>query len=180
MKKNIIKKEEIIKETQKLLSENLIVGVVTFTNVTSIELKEIRQDLKKKNIIIKVAKNTLVKKAFNDTDNKILIDKLVGQKLLVFGSDIRNLIQSLQIINKNNNNFKFNYFCLYGRVYSEQNYYELSNLGTKEDLIIKFIFICKSPIIKFINSLKYPCMQIILLFKIIESNIKGETNVYKK
>ncbi|HFL8819554.1 MAG TPA: 50S ribosomal protein L10 [Candidatus Azoamicus sp. OHIO2] len=179
MKTNIIRKEHIVREIQQLAADNLLIALVNFTNVTSLELKEIRQELKNKNIFLKVIKNTLTKKALQNIGNEKLIKYLYCQKLLIFSNDIKLLVTILYQMNKINNNFKLSALYLYDRIYFYDNYYELSTIGTKEAMLIKFLVVLKTPIIKFINNIKYPYVKLITLLKILEINIKGVKNVYK-
>ena len=153
MKKNIILKEKIVLDLQNLLTNFTVTGVINFSKVTSNELKEIRQHLNKKNIHVKSIKNTLVKKALRNVRNDKLIDQVSGQKLLIFGNEVKVFITSMRNINKINNNFKVSSIYLYNRIYYENNYFELNNIGTKNDQIINFIFMLKSPIVKFIKTL---------------------------
>lgn len=175
MKKNIIRKEKIINETKDLMHAKLLIAFVNFAKVTSLEFKEIRQTLKKNNICLKVVKNTLVKRLLNSTNDDKLISYVSGQKILIFSDDIKLLVKSLYNISKIYNNFQVSCLYLYGRLYFGYNYYELCNVGTTEDILIKLIFELKTPIIKFINSIKYPYMQLLLVLKILHANIKGET-----
>lgn len=179
MTKNIIRKEKIIHEIQHLLHVKLITAVVNFSKVTSFDLKVIRQELKRQDICLKVVKNTLVKKALTNINNNELINYISGQKLLVFSNELKSLVQVLQHISKLHNNFKVSCLYLYGRIYFDD-YYELGDIGTIEDVLIKLIFVLKTPIIKFINSIKYPYMQLPLVLKTLQINIKETQNVYEK
>ncbi len=69
MKKNIIKKKYIVENIKKIFFEKPIIGIVNFSNITSLELKEIRKTLRENNIYIRVFKNTLMIKAFLNTVN---------------------------------------------------------------------------------------------------------------
>ncbi len=173
MKKNIEKKETIINDTQKLISKTNLVAVVNYSGIMSIDLKEIRKNLKEKKVYIKVIKNTLIKIALKNLNNNKLIEKISGQKLFLFSNEIKFLVKFLQKINEVNTKLNFTYLSLYGKVYSKDNYYELNGIGTKEELITKFLFILKTPVIIFINNLKYNYIKLILFLKIIEK-MRGE------
>lgn len=180
MKKNIILKEKIVTDLQNLLNDFTVTGLINFSKITSIELKEIRQELTKSNIHVKSVKNTLIKKALKNIGNDTLIPQVSGQKLLIFGNEIKIFVTSMKSISKINNNFKINSIYLYNRIYYENNYFELSAIGNKNDQITNFLFVIKSPIIKFIKTLKYSYIKLLLVLKILELNIKGEKNVNQK
>lgn len=173
MKKNILVKKNVVSNLEKSINDNIIFAFIDFSNLKSLELKEIRQNLRNNSILAVVIKNTLVKKVLLNFKYDILKFKLIGQNLLVFANNISQLINILNKINKKNINFKINSVFLYNRVYNSSNYLELKNIGDEKAGLIKFIFFLKMPMLKFLKSLKYSYIKLILLLKIIEKNKRG-------
>ncbi len=174
MKTNINLKKNLVKELEILLKTSILTGVVKISKVKSLDLKEIRKELRSKNIYVKLIKNTLIKKALNINENKELMTRISGQKILLFGNDVSLFVNTIQNINKKNNDFSVDAIYLYNRIYFDNNYLYLNNIGTKNDQIVKFVFILKFPIIKFLKTLKYLYIKLIIVFKLIELKIKGD------
>lgn len=170
MKKNIVIKNSIIEEVKNLISNHEIIAIIDFNELKSIELKEIRKLLTINKIFIKVVKNTLMKKALLSFDKDKLSTNINGQKLFLFCNDLLVLINSIEIIKKKNFKFSVKYIYLYNRIYNEDNISELSMVSNKENTLIKLLFTLKSPIIKFLESIKYPYIKLNFLLKIILKN----------
>lgn len=170
MKKNILIKNIVIQKVEDLISSYEIIAIIDFSGLTSLELKEIRKLFTVNKIFIKVVKNTLVKKALLNLNKNFLIKNINGQKLFLFCNDLPILMDSLNIIKNKNFNFKIKYIYLYNRLYNENNFNELNNISNKENILTKLTFTLKSPIIKFLESIKYPYIRLNFLLKTILKN----------
>ena len=81
------RKVKLIKEFQELLQKYKKYLVFSFENIPANLMQEIRREMRKRNSVVKVIKNTLAKKAtemLNRNDLKALLDKIEGQIAWIF------------------------------------------------------------------------------------------------
>jgi len=79
-----VKKQEILEELIKLLKSNEIVAIASLKGLRARQLQEIRKILRNNNIHLKIAKNTLFKKAIekcsNDLENIEALEKYLSEQ----------------------------------------------------------------------------------------------------
>jgi len=178
MKKNIENKSKIIQDIKILTENSILTMIVDYSKIKSLEIKYIRRALSEKNITAKVYKNTLAKKAIENTSNDILTKNFSGQMLTIFSkTDIISPIKILNNFRKQYTNLKIKVICIDGKLFFEKNIKELINLPTKKDAIIILNIYIKLPILNIMRNLKYPYLKLLTLINLISENKKGEHNV---
>lgn len=166
MKKLNEKKQRIFNEINNLISNSISTTIINYSNITSLELKYLRQTFFKKNITAKVLKNNLVKKALINTENDKLIPYLSGQILIIFSNnDVSDPIKIIKNFSLKNNNFKIKATCIYGKVFTNDGIQKIINLKSKEDEIYNII-----------QQLKMPIVKLILILKTLTTLKKGDQN----
>ncbi len=80
-------KQEVINQISERLKTNPSVFVVEYKGLTVKELENVRKELKQTNSELKIVKNTLLKKAAEDTDAALLNDLFVGSTAVAFCDD---------------------------------------------------------------------------------------------
>ncbi|MDD2391746.1 MAG: 50S ribosomal protein L10 [Bacilli bacterium] len=84
---NIIeKKQEIVNEIKEKISDASSILLFEYRGLSVIEMMELRRKLKESDTDLKVYKNTLANRAFND-NNYDMKDELKGPKAIAFGTD---------------------------------------------------------------------------------------------
>ncbi len=82
------KKREIVAELVELLNKTNGFYFIDFKGMSVKRLHEVRNEMKKKNVGLRVAKNTLIKHAFNQAENVSMpVEDFTGPTALVLGYD---------------------------------------------------------------------------------------------
>lgn len=84
--KIIEKKQEIVNEIKEKISDASSILLFEYRGLSVIEMMELRRKLKESDTDLKVYKNTLANRAFND-NNYDMKDELKGPKAIAFGTD---------------------------------------------------------------------------------------------
>jgi len=173
MKTNLKKKINIVNDVSQLAENSISTTIIDYSKLTSLEIKYIRKSLFEKNIKVKVLKNTLAKKIFQNTNNHVLTDYLIGQTMIVFSEDdISNPMKILSELKKEYTNIKIKSICVYNQLFFEKNMTNLINLPNKTQALSKFVICIKFPLKKIVNNLNYPCVRLLNVLKLI-NNSKG-------
>ena len=80
-------KQEVINQISERFKSNPSVFVLEYKGLTVKELENVRKELKQTNSELKIVKNTLLKKAAEDTDASQLNDLFVGSTAVAFCED---------------------------------------------------------------------------------------------
>ena len=94
--KNLNAKKDVVKEITEKINNSASVIVFTYQGLTVADMSNLRNDLRKSNSEVKVYKNTLAKRAFEDlkVDNAEFWE---GPNAILFGSD---LLEPIKILAK--------------------------------------------------------------------------------
>lgn len=84
--KIIEKKQEIVNEIKEKISDASSILLFEYRGLSVIEMMELRRKLKESDTDLKVYKNTLAHRAFND-NNYDMKDEFKGPKAIAFGTD---------------------------------------------------------------------------------------------
>ena len=156
-------KQEIINNINEKFKSNPSIFVLEYKGLTVKELEHIRKDLRNVSSEIKIVKNTLLKKASEDTEAQLLNDLFVGSTAIAFCTDdssaaAKVFVKSTKVYEQ----FAIKGGLLEGKVVDVSEIEQLSKLPSRIELIAKFAGLLNSPISGFLYSLQ--SMQSKLLF----------------
>ncbi|MGK2896847.1 MAG: 50S ribosomal protein L10 [Candidatus Makana argininalis] len=152
-KKNLVK--GIIEKSKKAIS----VVIAQYDGVKSNKINELRKLCIKKNIYIKVVKNTLMKRIIKKTTFKCLKNIFVGQNIIAFSNENPgDAARLFKTFSKENNSFKIKHAAFEGKKIASSQINILSDIPTYLESISMLIFIIKeSCILKLMKLLKTLC-----------------------
>ena len=103
--KNLNAKKETVKEISQKIKDSASVIVFTYQGMTVSDISELRNELKKSGSEVKIYKNTLAKRAFEDLkiDNAEFWE---GPNAILFGTDLLEPIKIISKFAKGNDNVK--------------------------------------------------------------------------
>lgn len=164
------KKQKSLDDLKENISKQKSVIFVDFSKVNSKDLFDLRDKLKEAGCALKVAKKTLTRVAFGQSNisfwNKIK-NSIPGQLALVFG--IEDELSPARISNKfskTNKNFKILGGIFENRFIEKEKVLVLANLPSREELLGKMVGSIASPLSGFVA--------------VLQGNIKGLTVVLSK
>ncbi|MFI4819153.1 MAG: 50S ribosomal protein L10 [Enterobacterales bacterium] len=152
-KKNIVK--EIIEKSKKAIS----IVIAQYSGVTSNQMNELRKLCIKKNVYIKVIKNTLMKKIIRKTTFKCLENIFLGQNIIALSNDNPgDAARLFKKFSKKNSFLKIRNASFEGKKIELSQISFLSDMPTYLESISMLIFIIKELcILKLIRILKSLC-----------------------
>ncbi len=145
---NIKKKSEVISEVKEMLQSSSAVFLTDYTGINVADINELRNSFRNEGVKYKVYKNTLFKRAIDETGKyEKLADHLIGMTGYAFASD--NPVVPAKIIKKY---FDANNKLLLKACYIEDQYYpgekldEIASLPTKKELLASIVGSIGAPI----------------------------------
>ncbi len=142
------KKSEVVSEVKEILQNSSAVFLTDYTGINVSDINEIRNSFRNEGVKYKVYKNTLFKRAIDESGKyEKLAEHLVGMTGYAFASD--NPVVPAKIIKKY---FDANNKLVLKACYIEDQYYpgdkltEIASLPTKKELIASIIGSVNAPV----------------------------------
>lgn len=153
---NRTEKEQFISNLTSGVGGAQAIAIMSFNKLTVEQMTQFRLDLRKKNVRVKVLKNTLARRVFAETPYKGVTDHLEGPTLLAY-SDKDPVLASKAImewVGKENFDIKIKTGAALGQMMSSDQLKALSKLPGKNELFVSFLWALKSHPTKFLYALQ--------------------------
>ena len=139
-------KEGIVTEIQRSIHDAQAVILTTFSGLSVEKMTALRNALRQIGCEYRVVKNTLIKKASQETGLEQLGKYFVGSSAVVFArEDPIGACRALREFRKENTQVEVKGGMLEGRVLSASDIDTLANLPGKEVLLVKLLFLLRAP-----------------------------------
>ena len=148
-------KQEVINQINEKFKSNPSVFVLEFKGLTVKELENVRKDLRQTNSELKIVKNTLLKKAAEDTDAGQLSNLFVGSTAIAFCNE--DSAATAKVFVKSAKEYgllNIKGGLLEGKVVSVDEIEKISKLPSRVELIAQFMGLLNSPISNLLYSLQ--------------------------
>lgn len=156
MAKTKEQKQEILNDLKEKIEKQKSVVFMDFTKVNVKGLTELRKKMKESDCEFKVAKKTLIQKAFEGSSTKVgdSVREMQGEIALGFGySDEVSVFKVSGDFSKTNENFKVLGGLIGDDVFGDDKAKVLSELPTKQELLARMVGSIGAPISGFVNAL---------------------------
>ena len=168
-------KQQIINSLNDRFKSNPSIFVLEYKGLTVKELEKIRKELKSVSSEIKIVKNTLLRKASEDTEADQISDLFVGSTAIAFCTDESSAVAKVFVKSaKDYEQFSIKGGLLEGKKVDVTDIEQISKLPTRIELIAQFAGLLNSPMSGFLYSLQN--MQSKLLHALYALKEKKEKN----
>ena len=153
---NRTEKQGFVVELSKGVQEAQAIALMSFSKLTVEQMTSFRLALRKKDVFVKVVKNTLAKRVFNDTPYKEVCGQFVGPTLLAYskGDAVLTAKAIMEWASKENFNLKIKSGVALNKVISDKEMMALSKLPGRNELLVSFLWALKSQPTKFLYALQ--------------------------
>ncbi len=155
-------KKAIVAEVSEVAAKAHSAVVAEYRGLTVPEMTELRKKARESQVYLRVVKNTLARRALENTDYAGMNDKLVGPLLYAFsleepGSAARVIKDFL----KEHEHLKPKLVAVGGTVYGPEELERLASLPTKEQAISMLMAVMKAPVEKLVRTLAEPHAKLV-------------------
>jgi large subunit ribosomal protein L10 len=156
-------KEALVADLHEKLQEAKAAILTDFTGLNVDQITQLRRTLKKSAVDYKVVKNTLLRRASQDTDIEILTEHVVGPIAIALAyEDPVAPAKILLEFSKAQPALEIKAGMVTGTVMSPQDIKTLASLPSKEVLVAKFASLLKAIPTRFVQVLNTPLQRLIL------------------
>jgi large subunit ribosomal protein L10 len=159
---SIEQKKAVVAEVAEVAKTALAVVAAEYRGLTVDNLTELRVKARESGVYLKVAKNTLVRRAVEGTEFECMQDSLTGPLLLAFSmEDPGAAARLVKDYMKSNDKLITKLVAVGGEVYGASELERLSSLPTYDQAIAMLMGVMKAPVEKFVRTLVAPHTKLV-------------------
>ena len=156
------KKKQVVEQAAEASNRATLVIAVEYHGLTSNEMNDLRSKARQDNVSVHIVKNTLAKRALQDTPYACLTDGLSGPMALIFSNDEASAAARLvKDFGKEHENLKVKLVALAGELREVSEVNRLASLPSREQAIALLLAVMKEPIAKLARVLIAPHSQLV-------------------
>jgi large subunit ribosomal protein L10 len=154
---NFEQKKAVVAEMADAANKALAAVAAEYRGLTVEEMTDLRVKAREDGVFLKVAKNTLVRRAVEGTDYECMQDSLTGPLLFAFSMDDPGAAARLvKDYSKDHQKLIAKLVAVGGELYDASELERLSSLPTYDQAIAMLMGVMKAPIEKFVRTLAEP------------------------
>lgn len=155
-------KKAVVEEVAEVASTAISAVVADYRGLTVTQMTELRAQARKAGVYLRVVRNTLTKRALQDTEFNCLNDSLVGPLCLALSheapSDAARLFKDFA---KENNELEVKALAVGGNLYGPEQLDAVASLPTRDEALAKLLYVMKAPVEKFVRTLAEPHAKLV-------------------
>ncbi|NND45917.1 MAG: 50S ribosomal protein L10 [Xanthomonadales bacterium] len=162
---NIEQKKAVVAEVAEAAGSALSAVAAEYRGLTVEEMTELRVKAREERVYLKVAKNTLVRRAVEGTEFECIQDAMTGPILLAFSmEDPGAAARLVKDYAKSHDKLVAKLVAVGGQVYDVSELDRLAKLPTYDQAIAILMGVMKAPVEKFVRTLAEPHTKLVRTF----------------
>ncbi len=155
-------KQAVVAEVAEVAANAFSAVAAEYRGLTVGEMTELRQKARESGVYLRVVKNTLVRKAVENTEFACIQDALVGPLVMAFSmEDPGAAARLIKTFSKDHKKLETKFVSVSGQLLEASELERLSKLPTKDQAISMLMSVMKAPVEKFVRTLAEPHAQLV-------------------
>ena len=158
---NLQEKKEVVAELANVAQSAYSLVAAEYAGMTVSQLTDLRRKARSTGVFLKVAKNTLVRRAVEGTDYACIKDALSGPMLYAFSQEDPGAAGRLiKDFAKANEQLKPKLVAIGGQMYGAQHVERLASLPTREQALTMLVRVMVAPVERLVRTLAEPAAMV--------------------
>lgn len=158
---NLTQKQEVVAELSEVAGKAHSLVAADYAGLTVAQLTDMRKKARELGVFLKVAKNTLVSRAVENTDYAIVKDELTGPLLYAFSQEDPGAAGRLiKEFAKANDKLKPRLVSIGGKLYPGSHVDVLASLPTRDQALSMLLSVMSQPATMLVRLLSEPASQV--------------------
>ena len=153
MSLNLDQKKQVVEDVSAVVGNAQAAVIAEYRGLTVEQMKVLRREAHENNVYLRVVKNTLLRRAVQDTDFSCLDEHLVGPLAFAASEDPVAVAKVLNKYAKEYDAFEIKAGSMAGSLLSDGEIKALAQLPSREELLAKLMGTMQAPIAKFVQTL---------------------------
>ncbi|KTD22515.1 50S ribosomal protein L10 [Legionella londiniensis] len=171
---NLAAKKAVVEEVNRVASKAISAVVADYRGLSVNQMTQLRAEARKAGVYLRVVRNTLTKRAFENTDFACLNDKLVGPLFIALSleapSDAARLLKDFS---KTYSQLDIKALAVGGKLYAANQIDAVASLPTRDEALAKLLYVMKAPVEKFVRTLAEPHAKLVRTLAAIKDKKAG-------
>tara|TARA_Y100001934_G_scaffold251177_1_gene314111 strand:- start:3938 stop:4468 length:531 start_codon:yes stop_codon:yes gene_type:complete len=150
-------KKAVVEEVTAVASKAIAAVVADYRGLTVNQMTQLRSEARKSNVYLKVVRNTLTRRAFENTPFSCLSEKLVGPLFVALSLDgpgdaarlVKDFVKTFEKL-------EVKALCIGSNMYEASQLDTVASLPTRDEALAKLMYVMKAPVEKFVRTLAEP------------------------
>jgi len=158
---NLTQKKEVVAELAGVAATAHSLVAAEYAGLSVAQLTELRRKARQGGVFLRVAKNTLVRRAVSGTEFECVSDSLSGPMLYAFSKEDPGAAGRLiKDFAKANEKLKTKLVAMGGQMYPATHLDRLASLPTRDQALSMLLGVMKAPIERFVRTLAEPASMV--------------------
>ncbi|NND00688.1 MAG: 50S ribosomal protein L10 [Gammaproteobacteria bacterium] len=153
MSLNLDQKKQVVEDVSAVVGNAKTAIIAEYRGMTVEQMKTLRREAHENEVYVRVVKNTLLRRAVQNTDFSCLDELLVGPLAFAASEDPVAVAKVLNKYSKEYDAFQIKAGSMAGALLSEGEIKALAQLPSREELLSKLMGTMQAPIAKFVQTL---------------------------
>jgi large subunit ribosomal protein L10 len=159
---NLEQKKAVVAEVSEVASSALAAVAAEYRGLTVTEMTELRVKARQDGVFVKVAKNTLVRRAVEGTEFECIADALTGPLLFAFSmEDPGAAARLVKDYAKDHDKLVARLVAVGGQLFDASELDRLSKLPTRDQALAILMGVMKAPIEKLVRTMAEPHAKLV-------------------
>lgn len=155
-------KKAVVEEVTAVASKAISAVVADYRGLTVNQMTQLRSQARKSGVYLRVVRNTLTRRAFENTQFSVLSEKLVGPLFVALSMDApSDAARLLKDFVKTFDKLEIKALSVGGKVYGAEQLEMVASLPTRDEAIAKLMYVMKAPVEKFVRTLAEPHAKLV-------------------
>lgn len=167
-------KKAVVEEVAQVASKAISAVVADYRGLTVNQMTQLRTEARKAKVYLRVVRNTLTKRAFENTEFSCLSEKLVGPLFIALSleapSDAARLLKEFV---KSNDKLEIKALSVGGKVFGADQLDLVASLPTRDEALAKLMMVMKAPIEKLARTLAEPHAKLVRTIAAVKDQKAG-------
>lgn len=167
-------KKTIIAELAEVVGNSVSAIAADYRGLTVSEMTELRGSARRAGVLMRVYRNTLVRRAIEETAFACLKEVLVGPVVLLFSQDDPGAAaRLLRDFIKVHEALEVRALALNGNLLAPEQLEAIASLPSREGALIQLVVVMQAPITKFLRTLNEPVAQVVRVMGAVRDKQKA-------
>jgi large subunit ribosomal protein L10 len=155
-------KKEIVASVASVANRSSSLIAADYKGLSVSDMTTLRSEARKAGVYLRVARNTLVRRALKGTAFECMSDSLVGPVLLAFaGDELSAGARLIRSFAKTNDKLVVKAISISGKLLDGKQLEAVATLPTRDEAISQLLAVMQAPIAKFVQTLAAPQSKLV-------------------
>jgi large subunit ribosomal protein L10 len=155
-------KQEMVEALKAVAQKCVSAAVAEYRGLTVSQMTDLRSKARKANVYMRVYRNTIARRAFEDTEFSCLTEVLTGPLVLFLSQDEPGAAAKiLRDFTKTNEKMRVRGMALGAKLYAPEQLDAIASLPSRTEALTRLVCVMKAPVVQFVRTVKEPVAQMV-------------------